>query len=65
MINVGDRIEVESEKVGSATRCGEVIALEGRMLRVRWDDGRESMYVPSAGAVRVIEKRTTSETATP
>jgi Domain of unknown function (DUF1918) len=62
MIKVGDRIEVESEKVGSATRCGEVVALEGRMLRVRWDDGRESMYIPSAGAVRVVDKEQTGQT---
>lgn len=60
MVKVGDRIEVESEKVGSVTRCGEVLALEGRMLRVRWDDGRESMYIPSAGAVRVITEQSAS-----
>lgn len=65
MIKPGDRIEVESEKVGSATRCGEVLGLEGRLLRVRWDDGRESMYVPSAGAVRVVGSSEPDQASTP
>jgi uncharacterized protein DUF1918 len=53
-VRVGDRIEVESEKVGSATRIGVVTRIEGRLLHVQWDTGRESMFVPSAGAVRVV-----------
>jgi hypothetical protein len=53
-VRVGDRIEVESEKVGSATRLGVVTRIEGSLLHVRWDTGRESMLIPSAGAVRVV-----------
>jgi Domain of unknown function (DUF1918) len=56
MVQIGDRIEVESEKVGSATRCGVVTAIEGRLLTVRWDNGRESMFIPSAGSMRVLTK---------
>ncbi len=55
MVNVGDRIVVESEKVGSPPRRGEVTAVTGRMLAVRWEDGEESTFVPSAGSLRVEE----------
>ena len=53
MVNVGDRIVVESEKVGSPPRRGEVTAVTGRMLAVRWEDGEQSTFVPSAGSLRV------------
>ncbi len=52
-MNVGDRIVVESEKVGSPPRRGEITARSGTMLTVRWDDGQESTFVPSAGSLRV------------
>lgn len=45
MVNVGDRIEIESETVGRATRCGEVIGKDGTRLHVRWDDGHESTFI--------------------
>jgi hypothetical protein len=53
MVNVGDRVLIESEKVGSATRSGVVTAVDGRMITVRWDTGSESVFVPSAGSLRV------------
>jgi hypothetical protein len=53
MISVGDRVLVESEKVGSATRSGVVTAVDGRMITVRWDSGQESVFVPSAGSLQV------------
>jgi hypothetical protein len=53
MVNVGDRVLVESEKVGSATRSGVVTAVDGPMITVRWDSGQESVFVPSAGSLRV------------
>ena len=53
MVDVGDRIVVESEKVGSAARRGEVVAVAGRLLTVRWDDGSQSTFVPSAGSLSV------------
>ena len=55
MVQVGDRIQIESEKVGSTTRVGVVTAIEGRLLTVRWDGGRVSVFVPSAGSMRVLE----------
>ncbi len=53
MVEVGDRVLVESEKVGSATRSGVVSAVDGRLITVRWDSGSESVFVPSAGSLQV------------
>jgi Domain of unknown function (DUF1918) len=53
MVEVGDRVLVESEKVGSVTRTGVVTAVEDRLITVRWDSGSESVFVPSAGSLRV------------
>ncbi|MCA1676068.1 MAG: DUF1918 domain-containing protein [Actinobacteria bacterium] len=52
-MNVGDRIVVESEKVGVPPRRGEVLELSGSMLTVRWEDGEQSMFVPSAGSLQI------------
>jgi Domain of unknown function (DUF1918) len=53
MVEVGDRVLVESEKVGSAIRSGVVSAVDGRLITVRWDSGSESVFVPSAGSLHV------------
>jgi hypothetical protein len=52
--DVGDRIEVTSNTLGVPPRHGEVIERTGSTLRVRWDDGHESVFVPSSNC-RVIE----------
>ncbi len=56
--DVGDRIVVESDKVGHPAREGLVLeVLEadyGTRYRVRWDDGHETTFHPTAGSVRVI-----------
>ena len=53
----GDRIVVEAERVGTPEREGEVLEIihgpSSVTYRVRWTYGRESMFTPSAGAVRV------------
>jgi len=54
MVQVNDRIEVESEKVGVEPRTGVVTGVHGSTLQVRWDDGHETTLVPAAGAIRVI-----------
>jgi len=55
---VGDRIIVESEKVGQAAREGVILevieASYGVRYRVRWDDGHESTIRPSAGSARIV-----------
>jgi hypothetical protein len=55
---VGDRIVVESEKVGQAPREGEILEAfdteYGPRYRVRWEDGHESEIRPHAGSARII-----------
>jgi hypothetical protein len=53
MVEVGDRVLVESEKVGVGTRSGLVTAVDGRLITVRWDSGASSTFVPSAGCLQV------------
>jgi Domain of unknown function (DUF1918) len=57
---VGDRIVVESERIAHAARGGvieEVIRADPPRVRVRWDDGHESVIAPSSGAA-TIQKHT-------
>jgi hypothetical protein len=53
---VGDRIVIESERVGQPARAGvilEVIEHEaGTEYLVRWDDEHESSIRPHAGSAR-------------
>jgi hypothetical protein len=54
----GDRIIVESERVGQHDREGEVLEVLdsplGINLRVRWDDGHVSEIRPKAGSARIV-----------
>jgi Domain of unknown function (DUF1918) len=54
----GDRIEIESETVGTPTREGEILeVLQGEVsvrYRVRWQDGHESVLTPSGGTARIV-----------
>jgi hypothetical protein len=56
----GDIIMVDSEKVGSPAREGEVLEiLAGDVsvrYRVKWPDGHESLISPPAGSIRVVSK---------
>jgi hypothetical protein len=57
-VEIGDRIVVESEKAAQAARAGvieEVLQEQPPRFRVRWDDGRMSIFTPAAG-VATIEK---------
>jgi hypothetical protein len=53
MVDVGDRVLVESEKVGQVPRSGVIMAVDGRLITVRWDSGSESVFIPGAGSLRV------------
>ena len=50
----GDRLVVESTRVGQPQRHGEVIEVLGAgtapHFRVRWDDGHETTFFPNPGA---------------
>ena len=58
---VGDRLIVESEKVGQPAREGEILeiieASYGTRYRVRWEDGHESTIRPAVGSARTIHQR--------
>jgi len=55
----GDRIVVESQKVGQAAREGEILEVVastfGIRYEVRWADGHVSTLSPSGGSVRILE----------
>ena len=55
---VGDRIVVESEKVGTKVREGVILEVVehayGVEYRVRWDDEHESRIRPAAGSAHFV-----------
>ena len=59
-LKVGDRIEVESESTERPARTGtiEEVVREAPSprYRIRWDDGRESIYTPAAGSMRAVAR---------
>ena len=59
---VGDRILIESERAAQTGRSGvveEVLRDAPPRYRVRWDDGRETIFTPAAGVAQ-IKKRARS-----
>jgi hypothetical protein len=57
----GDKIVVESENVTQPSRAGvieEVLQEDPLRVRVKWEDGHETILTPSAGAVRVTSAST-------
>lgn len=56
----GDVIVLDSEKVGSPAREGEVLEIVSSDVRVsyrvRWVDGHESLISPAAGSMRVVHQ---------
>ena len=62
MTEVGDRVRVQSRKLGQAVREGVVTEVRGHLLRVRWSTGEESMFTPGPGSISVVGKVRTSKT---
>ena len=60
--SAGDRVVVESERVGHPPRQGEILEVLGRgdgvHYRVRWEDGHESTFFPSSGSEVIVKKKT-------
>jgi hypothetical protein len=57
---IGDAIVVESERAMQSGRRGvieEILQDTPLRCRVRWDDGRESIFVPQAGSTRIEAKK--------
>jgi hypothetical protein len=59
-VHEGDRVLVDTQRIGQARRSGEVTGVEGdaahRRLWVRWDDGHVSMLVPSSGVTVMLKE---------
>lgn len=57
----GDLIVIDSSKVGSPPREGEVLeVIQGEVrlsYRVRWPDGHESVIAPDSGSARLVPSR--------
>jgi hypothetical protein len=57
----GDLIVIDSSKVGSPAREGEVLeVIQGEVrvsYRVRWPDGHESLIAPDSGIARIVPSR--------
>ena len=54
-VHAGDKIRIESERASQSGRTGlieEVLSEQPQRLRVRWDDGRTSIFAPAAGVAR-------------
>ena len=54
VFQVGDRVVAESESTERPARAGtvrEVLRETPARYRIEWDDGRESIYTPAAGAL--------------
>jgi hypothetical protein len=55
---IGDRVVLESERVGQPIREGEILeVIQGTTsvrYRVRWADGHESVFTPSVGSAQII-----------
>ena len=54
----GDLIVIDSSKVGSPAREGEVLeVIQGQIsvsYRVQWPDGHQSLIAPGLGSARVV-----------
>lgn len=59
----GNRIVLESERVGQGDRTGEILEVHespyGPEYRVRWDDGRITEFRPKAGSARILDAEPT------
>jgi Domain of unknown function (DUF1918) len=54
----GDQIVIDSTKVGSSPREGEVLEIiQGQVsvsYRVRWTDGHQTLIAPARGTARIV-----------
>ena len=54
MVEIGDQIVVESQKVGESPRTGIVTDVVGSLIKIKWSDGTETSMVPGAGSLRAV-----------
>ncbi len=59
-VKIGDRVSIDSLKVGQPRRAGTVQRVEqglsGVRYLVRWEDGHETFFSPSGGNL-IVERR--------
>jgi hypothetical protein len=57
----GDRVVLDSERVGMPAREGEIVETVQRgdatRYRIRWSDGRETTLSSNAGSLRIVPGR--------
>jgi hypothetical protein len=62
---VGDRIVVDSDKVGIPARQGEILQITPHEphdeFRVRWDDGHVSEIRPVGASFRIVAKSSSAQ----
>jgi len=63
MVDVGDRVQLASRKVGQEPRTGVVTGVTGQVIIVRWSSGEESRLVPGPGALTVVGRGTVTPRA--
>jgi hypothetical protein len=59
-VKAGDTIVVESERAAQPGRTGvieEVLQADPARYRVRWSDGRTTVFTPAAGVARIEPKK--------
>jgi hypothetical protein len=59
-VQVGDALVVESERAAQAGRRGvieEILQEAPLRCRVKWEDGRETIFVPQAGSTKIEHRR--------
>ena len=65
-LRLEDRIVVESDSTAQSSRAGaidEVLSEDPPCFRVRWDDGRTTIFAPSAGGRAVVHRKKQSAKA--
>ena len=63
MVKVGDRIRLSSTK--GPVRDGDVTAVTGALLRVRWPSGEETSVIPAPGTLTVLAASDAQKETTP
>ncbi len=66
-VRKGDKLVVESKKAGQPGREGEieeVVQKDPPRYRVRWTDGRTTIFTPTAGVARIEPKKRKRATKT-
>jgi hypothetical protein len=59
----GDRVIIDGTKLGAVRREGKLLEQIGSLIKIRWNDGSESLLTPGAGTVTYAASRAGSKPA--